>query len=170
MSFSAAMKKLLRTNPQVEKNSGESLVSDTGLHLSQTDRIRQMIRQELFRQAMGVPQAESFEEADDFEMDDGDQWVSPYEETFEPPAVDPPPVPAAGGAAAPPRGRRQPSFSALARYEHRWLSEADAEIALSGPTRPALPFQLPPMRPPPSPSLLSPPGRLFTPLGHALLR
>jgi len=89
--------------PKFEENSGEVLVQKLNLHLSQTDKIRQMIRHELFRQAIGKPGHETLEEADDFEMDDGDEWRSPYEVNFEPPAdqVSPAPVPAPGAAPEP---------------------------------------------------------------------
>lgn len=100
---------------QPEANSGESMVQLTGLRLSPNDRIRQLIRMELFRQAAGKEDAESFEEADDFDFDDGDEWHSDYENEFEPvapaveipvepsPPVTPaPPVPAGNPAAVPP--------------------------------------------------------------------
>lgn len=88
----------------IEPNSGESEVALTSLRLTQVDRVRQLIRHELFLQAAGgADQHETFEEADDFEMDDGDEWTSPYETDFEPPsetvvehpapAPNPPPAP-----------------------------------------------------------------------------
>lgn len=88
----------------------------------QVDRMREMIRQEMSQaaQAAGV---ETFDEADDFFLDDV-EFTSPYEEVFEPadpsppvpPASSPPPVPepappaAAPPAAAPPAvdPRQQP--------------------------------------------------------------
>jgi len=74
-----------------EQNNGEILVQKLNLNLSQTEKVRQMIRHELFRQAIGKADRESFEEANDFDLED-EEWVSPYEETFEP---DPSPLPTA---------------------------------------------------------------------------
>lgn len=74
----------------MEKNSGEQLVTPTGLRIvSSTDRIRQIIRHEMFRRAEDS-EHETFEEADDFELDDGETWISPYEENFEPEPSEPP--------------------------------------------------------------------------------
>lgn len=73
--------------PSLEPNSGESMVVTTGLRLSQEDRLRNLIRMELFRQALGKEEAETFEEADDFDFDDGDEWRSDYENEFDPPVV-----------------------------------------------------------------------------------
>lgn len=76
----------------VERNSGDCVVSRTGLKLSREDQIRQMIRHELFRSTVN-DKAESFEEADDFELDEDDEWFSPYEEVFDPsPALSSPTV------------------------------------------------------------------------------
>lgn len=70
----------------IEENSGETLVQKTGLRImSSTDRIRQIIRHELSEHA-ARSEHESFEDADDFEFEDGEEWVSPYEEKFDPPA------------------------------------------------------------------------------------
>lgn len=62
---------------------------------SQTERILALVRHE---QAMAAQRGEfeTFEEGDDFELDDGEEWSSPYEEIFEPdPVVPPPAAPAA---------------------------------------------------------------------------
>lgn len=68
----------------MEKNNGEVLTQRTGLRImSSTDRIRQLIRHEMFR-ANEDKDHESFEDADDFDLDDNEEWVSPYEELFEP--------------------------------------------------------------------------------------
>lgn len=72
-----------------EHNSGESLVRETGLYLSTEDRLRRIVQNEMFRQRMNS-QAETFAEADDFEMPEVGEWVSPYENEFEPET--PPPV------------------------------------------------------------------------------
>ena len=86
-----------------EYNSGEKIELPTRLRMpDRDDRIRQMIRHELFRQAAGKEEKETFEEADDFDLDEGEQWVSPYEEEFDPdfdappakPVKDPAPSPA----------------------------------------------------------------------------
>lgn len=77
-----------------EFNSGEKIELPTRLRMpDRDDRIRQMIRHELFRQAAGKEEAETFEEADDFELDEGEQWVSPYEDGFDPDFDSPPAKP-----------------------------------------------------------------------------
>lgn len=72
-----------RRPPTIEENNGEQLVQRTALRIDSTERIRQIIRHELFRQQANE-EAESFEEADDFDLPDGEEWVSSYEEKFEP--------------------------------------------------------------------------------------
>lgn len=67
-----------------EKNNGEKMRQPTNLRLSQHDRIRNLIRHEMFRQQLGKEEAESFEEADDFDLPENEEWVSPYEEQFDP--------------------------------------------------------------------------------------
>ena len=64
---------------------------------SQADRIRQYVRLEqmLAQQSRDV---ETFDEADDFDLDDDEQWVSPYEDIFEP-ADDPLPDPGSAQSA-----------------------------------------------------------------------
>lgn len=74
-------------NNPPEDNDGVSLVVQTGLSLSSEDRFRRLIRQELFRQALGKEEAETFEEADNFDLDEDEQWVSEYENDFDPPEV-----------------------------------------------------------------------------------
>lgn len=59
---------------------------------TQSQRIMEYVRYEQMR-AMERGQVETFEEADDFELDD-EEWVSPYEEVFEAPAEAPGPAPA----------------------------------------------------------------------------
>lgn len=85
-----------KSKTREEYNSGEKLVHHTSLHMTQNDRVRQIIRHEMFKQAMGAPGHETFEEADDFELPDGDQWVSPYEEQFDPNFDHPPGKPTSG--------------------------------------------------------------------------
>ena len=61
------------------------LVQKTNLRMpsnNSTLRMRQMIRQELSQKASEAQQ-ETFEEADDFELDN-EEWISPYENGFEP--------------------------------------------------------------------------------------
>ena len=89
-----------KLNPFTEKNSGQVLVAKTGLQLSSTDRIKQIIRHELLQQKLNA-EAETFDEADDFEFDDGEEWASPYEVTFDPPSPEPD-VPQGGTQTAPP--------------------------------------------------------------------
>lgn len=77
-----------------EPNDGKSMVNHTSLRMSNNDRIRQLIRAELFRREVNN-QAETFEEADDFDLDENEPWVSPYEDGFDPPTetpVEPPKV------------------------------------------------------------------------------
>lgn len=50
---------------------------------SLTEQIRAMVRSEALRQAAEAEGVETFEEADDFEVDDYDP-TSPYEEVFDP--------------------------------------------------------------------------------------
>lgn len=68
---------------------------------TQSDRIMAYVKLEQMR-AQERGQVESFEEADDFELDDGETWFSPYEEVFEatdtsdlPPPAGVPPAPIA---------------------------------------------------------------------------
>lgn len=86
------MAKLTPMGPaHVEHNDGSQMVQKTGLRISTNDRIRSIIRHELFQQQANK-EAETFEEADDFDLPDGEEWISPYEEQFEPdptPPADP---------------------------------------------------------------------------------
>lgn len=52
--------------------------------VSRSAQIRAMIRNEMSRAAADQGQ-ETFEEADDFELPDGEPWISPYENDFDPP-------------------------------------------------------------------------------------
>lgn len=61
---------------------------------SQSERIMEMVRYEQMR-AMETREVETFEESDDFELDDGQEWFSPYEEVFEPQEPEPDPAPVA---------------------------------------------------------------------------
>lgn len=54
------------------------------LHL----QIREMVRSEALRQAAEAAGAETFEEADDFEVDDDYDPTTPYENDFDPPLKD----------------------------------------------------------------------------------
>lgn len=78
----------------IERNSGRKMVQTTGLRISTNDRIRQMIRHELFRQQIN-DEAETFDEADDFSLPDEEEWISPYEDEFEPDPTPPPADPRA---------------------------------------------------------------------------
>jgi len=78
-----------RKRPGEEENSGEKIQQPTRLRMTQNDRIRNLIRHEMFRQAAGQEGHESFEEADDFDLPD-EEWVSPYEEKFDPDFDHPP--------------------------------------------------------------------------------
>lgn len=84
--------------PFTEENSGEQIVQKTALRIDSTDRIRQLIRHEIFRSNTN-PKAETWEEANDFDFDDPDEkWDSPYEEHFDPDE----PFPESGGGQSPP--------------------------------------------------------------------
>ena len=67
-----------------EVNSGEVLVQKTQLRINDSDGIRRIIRHEMSKIAAAAMQAETFEEADDFELGDEEEWISPYEEVFDP--------------------------------------------------------------------------------------
>jgi hypothetical protein len=96
----------------VEYLDSTPIVQRTRLRLpgSQITRMRNLIRHELSERALNGGQ-ETFAEADDFELPDGEDWVSPYEEKFEP-VVDPreglslvpSPASSAEGKTAPPSG------------------------------------------------------------------
>jgi len=76
-----------------EYNSGVPVAKPTNLRVpTQSERILAYVRFEQLRAAQSK-EVETFEEADDFELDDGEQWFSPYEETFESPAEPPPDTP-----------------------------------------------------------------------------
>lgn len=111
MGLKAELQSLLKKMFFTEPNNGEILVSSTNLRLDQNDMIRQMIRQEIFRANVNEG-AESFEDADDFDLDDGEEWHSDYEESFDPPSVTTPisseaettPPPATSPPPPPPAG------------------------------------------------------------------
>lgn len=50
---------------------------------TQSERIMEYVRYEQMR-AQQTREVETFEEADDFELSEGEEWFSPYEEIFEP--------------------------------------------------------------------------------------
>lgn len=60
---------------------------------SLAEQIRDMVRSENLRQLAEAAGHESFEEADDFDMPDGNDPTSPYEEDFDPPSPAPIPTP-----------------------------------------------------------------------------
>lgn len=70
---------------------------------TQTERIMAYVRAEQIRAQQDL-EIETFEEADDFEIE-GEEWMSPYEEVFAPAGDDPLATvdpPAAPGPAVPP--------------------------------------------------------------------
>jgi len=68
-----------------EKNSGIRVAKPLNLRVpTQSERIMAYVRFEQLR-AQQDREVETFEDADDFDMDDGDEWCSPYEEVFEAP-------------------------------------------------------------------------------------
>lgn len=89
-----------------EPNSGIPVAKPTRLRVpTQTDRIMNMLRLEQMR-AREDQEFETFEESEDFDLDDGETWVSPYEEVFdaEPFAEAPTPAPPAPAPQPPPVG------------------------------------------------------------------
>jgi len=89
----------------VDPNNGERLVVRTGLGLSTEEKIRRMLYRDLVRLTTRDGEFETPEEADDFDLDDGEEWVSPYEnepdnDPVPPIAVESPPEPAAGKSEA----------------------------------------------------------------------
>lgn len=84
-----------------EQNSGIPVAKPLNLRVpTQSERILQYVRYEQMRAAQ-EREVETFEDADDFEMDDGEEWISPFEEIFEaapehPAALQDNPPPAAG--------------------------------------------------------------------------
>lgn len=70
---------------EIPDNTPVELPSRLRVPQSRVDQIRGYIREEMSRSA-AKDQQESFEEADDFNLPDGEDWFSPYEETFEPPS------------------------------------------------------------------------------------
>jgi len=99
---------------EIPDNTPVAIPTRLRMPQSRTEQIRAFIRSELSRQSADHGQ-ESFEEADDFSLDDGQEWVSPYEEVFEPPAHSESGsggVPAAGGGAKPPGDPAKPGEGA----------------------------------------------------------
>lgn len=72
---------------EIPDNTPVAVPTRLRLPQNRTEQIRAYIRQELSR-AQVERGHETFEEADDFSLPDGEQWVSPYEETFEPPVTE----------------------------------------------------------------------------------
>lgn len=65
---------------------------------SLAEKVRNMVRSEQLRLAAEAAGAETFEEADDFEVGDDYDPRSPYEIDFDPPVEPTQPVPESGGA------------------------------------------------------------------------
>lgn len=70
--------------------------------ISEYDRIRGLIRTEMSR-AAASQQFETFEEADDFDLED-EEWATPYEEVFDPGPGPEGSLPAEGREAPPAEG------------------------------------------------------------------
>lgn len=70
---------------EIPDNTPVSIPTRLRLPASRTEQIRAFIRSELSYQSTSQGQ-ETFSEADDFDLPDGEPWASPYEETFDPPA------------------------------------------------------------------------------------
>lgn len=90
--------------PHREVLDSTPIARPTALRIpSQSEKIMAYVRLEQMR-AQQEREVETFEEADDFELDDGEEWFSPFEEIFEaqpeahpatvPSAPDPAPAPA----------------------------------------------------------------------------
>lgn len=92
------------------------------------DRVRSLVRSEHLRLAAQSGGYETFEEADDFAVDDDYDPRSPYEVNF-----DPPPLPA--GAAPPPKAGAAPGGQPLPAGE-RTPTPAPASPAAPPPAQP----------------------------------
>lgn len=71
---------------------------------TQSERVMAYVKLEQMR-AQESREVESFEDADDFDLDDGEEWFSPYEEIFEAAPLEsspPPPAPPTPAASSPP--------------------------------------------------------------------
>lgn len=80
---------------------------------SLAEQIRAMVRSEALRQAAEAAGAESFEEAEDFDVDEDMEPHTPYEAVFDPPAPERMPTPLEeaikkAGAGAPPEAPPAP--------------------------------------------------------------
>lgn len=94
---------MLKSLEQVfaEINSGQPVAKPTNLRIpSRSESIRAYVRLEQYL-ASQRGQFDTLEEADDFELDDGEEWVSPYEDHFEPDDAPGPAAPAAGVGQSP---------------------------------------------------------------------
>jgi len=82
-----------------EENFGDPIAIPTRLRVPQSsdDRIRAIIHQQRIIEQL-AQQSDTLEDLDDFDLPDGETWVSPYEENFEMPPVDPQPKPASDTA------------------------------------------------------------------------
>lgn len=68
---------------EIPDNTPVELPTRLRVSVNRVTQMRQLIRAELSRQAADQGD-ETFEEADDFDLPDGEEWFSPYEEDFEP--------------------------------------------------------------------------------------
>lgn len=103
---------------EIPDNTPVEIPSRLRLGVSRAVRMRNFIRHELSRSA-AESGSESFEEADDFSLDDGEEWSSPYEADFDPPLLAEPVLAggpgvaggpqAPGGAAKPQEGVQPPA-------------------------------------------------------------
>lgn len=96
-----------------------------------TERIRDMVRSEHLRRAAEEAGAETFEEANDFDVGDDFDPHSPYEEVFEPPVVDAPPDPT--GVPSPGGGEGAGGVSATAGTPPQPIPAVGAEPAVVQP-------------------------------------
>lgn len=84
---------MLKRRPSTEVLNDTPIAKPLNLRVpTQSERIMQYVRFEQMR-AQQDREVESFEEADDFDLDDGEQWSSPYEEVFEAPEIPDPAAP-----------------------------------------------------------------------------
>lgn len=90
------------TTREPDRNHGRSATVTTGLTLSSEQRIKEMIRTCISENAQNLGHG-TFDEEDDFELPDGEEFFSPYEEVFDPEPDSPAPngAPAASSAPAP---------------------------------------------------------------------
>lgn len=113
---------------EIPDNTPVELPTRLRVSPNRISQMRQLVRAELSR-AAAEQGHETFEEADDFSLPDGEEWVSPYEETFEPPIIE-----SQGGE---PEGGAQPPGDVAQRSEGAQPPAKPVEGQQNGPQQPA---------------------------------